>query len=80
LNKTQQGIIRTTTQYADRSPIEPECVLSKWQNYCGVVVRKNARLCGPGMMFHKTCKKHYGGSSKNITFSILSKEKMAKML
>jgi hypothetical protein len=31
-------------------------------------------------MFQKKCKKHYGDSSKNITFSFLGKKKLAKML
>jgi hypothetical protein len=38
---------------------------------------KNARSSGPGMMFQKTCKKQYGNSSKNITFSLL-KEQIGK--
>jgi hypothetical protein len=41
---------------------------------------RNARSPGPGMMFQKKCKKHYGDSSKNIIFSLLSKKKLAKML
>jgi hypothetical protein len=41
---------------------------------------RNARLSGPRMMLQKICKKHYGDSSKNITFSLLSKKKLAKML
>jgi hypothetical protein len=41
---------------------------------------RNARLSGPRMMFQKKCKKHYEDSSKNITFSLLSKKKLAKML
>jgi hypothetical protein len=44
LNKMQQGIIRITTQYADGSPIEPESVLSKWQNDCGVVAREKCMI------------------------------------
>jgi hypothetical protein len=44
----QRGIIRITTRYVDGSPIEPEGVLLKWRNGCGVVAgekcnRKNAR-------------------------------------
>jgi hypothetical protein len=61
-------------------PIEPKGVLSKWRNDCGVVARKNARSFGPGMMFQKTCKKHYGDSLKNIIFSLLSKNNLAKMV
>jgi hypothetical protein len=81
LNKIQQGIIRITTQYANGSPIEPEGVLSKWQNDCGVLVREKARSSGPGMrLFQKTPNKHYGDSSKNITFSFSRKKKLAKML
>jgi hypothetical protein len=41
---------------------------------------ENARSSGPGMMFQKTCKKHYGDSSNNITFSLLRKNNLAKML
>jgi hypothetical protein len=41
---------------------------------------RNVRLSGPGMMFQKKCKKHYGDSSKNLTFSLWSKKKLAKML
>jgi hypothetical protein len=67
-------------QYADESPIEPNCILSKCQNDCGVLARENARSSGPGMMFQNTCKKYYGDSSKNIKFSLLSKKKLAKML
>jgi hypothetical protein len=44
LNKMKQGIIRITTQYADGSPVEPESVLSKWQNDCGVVVREKCKI------------------------------------
>jgi hypothetical protein len=77
----QQDIIRITAQYADGSPIEPKGVLSKWRNDCGAVVRKNARSSSLRMMlFQKTCKKPYGDSSKNITFSLLSKKKLTKML
>jgi hypothetical protein len=41
---------------------------------------KNARLFDPGMMFQKTCKKHYGESSKNNKFCLLGKKKLTKML
>jgi hypothetical protein len=41
---------------------------------------RNARSVGPGMMFQKKCKKRYEDSSKNITFFLLSKKKLAKML
>jgi hypothetical protein len=41
---------------------------------------RNARSSSPGMMFQKKRKKYYGDSSKNITFSLLSKKKLAKML
>jgi hypothetical protein len=44
LNKMQQCIIRITTQYTDGSPIEPEGVLSKWQNDCDVVVREKFKI------------------------------------
>jgi hypothetical protein len=37
----QQGIIRI---YIDGASIEPECVLSKWQNDGGVVVRKKCKI------------------------------------
>jgi hypothetical protein len=37
----QQGIIRI---YIDGASIEPECVLSKWQNDGGVVVRKKSKI------------------------------------
>jgi hypothetical protein len=39
---------------------------------------RNARSSVPGMMLQKKCKKHYGDSSKNITFSLLSKKKIGK--
>jgi hypothetical protein len=41
---------------------------------------RNARLSGPRMMFQKKCKKYYGDSSNNITFSLPSKTKLAKIL
>jgi hypothetical protein len=41
---------------------------------------RNARLSGPGKMFQKKYNKHYGDPSKNITFSLLSKKKLTKML
>jgi hypothetical protein len=44
LNKMQQDIIRITMQYADGAPIEPEGVLSKWQNDCGVVGREKCKI------------------------------------
>jgi hypothetical protein len=44
LNKMQQAIIRITVQYVDGSPIEPEGVLSKWWNDCGVVVREKCKI------------------------------------
>jgi hypothetical protein len=47
---------------------------------CGVIERKNARSSALGMMFQKTCKKYYGNSSKNITFSLLGRKILAKML
>jgi hypothetical protein len=53
-------------------------MLTKWRNDCGVVVRKNARSSRPRMIFQKACKKHYRDSSKNITFSLLSKNNLAK--
>jgi hypothetical protein len=74
LNEMQQDIIRLTTQYGDGSPIEPKGILSNWRNDCGVVARENARLSGLGMIFQKTCKKHFEDSSKNITFSLSSKK------
>jgi hypothetical protein len=40
----QQGIIRAMPQYADRSPIEPKVILSKWQNDCDVVVREKCKM------------------------------------
>jgi hypothetical protein len=40
----QQGIIRITTQYADRSPIEPKGVVSKWRNNCSVVAREKCKI------------------------------------
>jgi hypothetical protein len=39
---------------------------------------RNSRSSGHGMMLQKKCKKHYGDSSKNITFSLLSKKKIGK--
>jgi hypothetical protein len=41
---------------------------------------KNARSSGPEVMFQKTYKKHYVDSSKNITFSLLSKNNLVKMI
>jgi hypothetical protein len=40
----QQGIIRIMTQYADGAPIEPEGVLSKWRDDCGVVAREKCKI------------------------------------
>jgi hypothetical protein len=31
-------------QYADGSPIEPEGLLSKWQNYSSVVTREKCKI------------------------------------
>jgi hypothetical protein len=76
----QQGIIRIMAQYADGSPIELEGILSKWRNDCGVVAREKCKIFGPGMMLQKKCKKHYGDSSNNIIFSLLTEKKLAKML
>jgi hypothetical protein len=80
LNKMQQDIIRITSQYPDGSPIEPEGVLSKWETTAVLLRGRNARSSDPEMMLQKKCKKHYGDSSKNITFSLLSKKQLAKML
>jgi hypothetical protein len=44
LEKMQQGIIRITTQYVDGSPIEPEGILSKWQNDYGVVAMEKCKI------------------------------------
>jgi hypothetical protein len=44
MNKMQQDIIRITVQYADGSPIEPEGVLSKWQNDYGVIAREKCKI------------------------------------
>jgi hypothetical protein len=41
---------------------------------------RNTRSSSLGMMLQKKCKKHYRDSSKNITFSLPSKKKLAKML
>jgi hypothetical protein len=41
---------------------------------------RNAKSSDPGMMLEKKCKKHYEDSSKNITFSLLRKKKLAKMI
>jgi hypothetical protein len=41
---------------------------------------RNVRSSGPRMMLQKKYKKHYVDSSKNITFFLLSKKKMIKML
>jgi hypothetical protein len=78
LNKMQQYIIRIMVQYADGPWIESNGVLSKWRNICGVVARENTRSSSPGMMFQKTCKKHYEDSSKNITFFPSEEEQVDK--
>jgi hypothetical protein len=44
LNKMQQGMIRIMVQYADGSPIEPEGVLLKWWNDCGVIAREKYKI------------------------------------
>jgi hypothetical protein len=44
LNKMRQEIIRITGQYANGSPIEPEGILSKWQNNYGVVEREKCKV------------------------------------
>jgi hypothetical protein len=44
LNKMQQDIIRITAQYIYGSPIEPEGVLSKLRNDCGVVAREKCKI------------------------------------
>jgi hypothetical protein len=67
----QQGIIRITAavffQNGETTPV--------------LLRAKNARSSGPWMMlFQKTCKKHYGDTSKNITFFLLTKKKLAKMI
>jgi hypothetical protein len=41
---------------------------------------RNTRSFGPEMMLQKKCKKHYDDSSKNITFFLLSKKKLTKIL
>jgi hypothetical protein len=33
-----------TVQYADGSPIEPEYILSKWQNDCDIVAREKCKI------------------------------------
>jgi hypothetical protein len=45
-----------------------------------VLQGKSARSSGPRMMLQKICRKHYGDSSKNITFPLMNKKKLAKML
>jgi hypothetical protein len=35
---------KITTQYADGSLIEPEGILSKWQNDCDVVAREKCNI------------------------------------
>jgi hypothetical protein len=71
LNKMQQGIIRITAAVFFRNGETTPVLLRA----------KNARSSDPWMMlFQKTCKKHYGDTSKNITFFLLTKKKLAKML
>jgi hypothetical protein len=48
LKKMQEEIIKVTTQFLDGSPIEPKCVLSKYHNECGVLVKENVR--SPGLI------------------------------
>jgi hypothetical protein len=76
----QQGIIRIMAQYADGSPIEPKGILQNGKMTVVLLRGRNARSSGLGLMLQKKCKKHYGDSSKNITFSLLSKKILAKML
>jgi hypothetical protein len=40
----QEGIIKVTTQFPDGSPIEPKCIISKWRNDCGVLMRKKCKI------------------------------------
>jgi hypothetical protein len=40
---------------------------------------RKARSSSPEMMLQKKCKKHYVDSLENITFSLLSMKKLAKM-
>jgi hypothetical protein len=53
LNKMQEWIIKVMTQFRDGSTIEPNGILSKWRNDCGVLARDNVR--SPrliGALFH----------------------------
>jgi hypothetical protein len=80
MNKMQQCIIRITVQYANGSLIEPESVLSKWRNDCGVVVREKCKIVWSWNDVTKEMQEKLWDSSKNITFSFLSKKKLVKML
>jgi hypothetical protein len=80
MDKMQQCIIRITVQYANGSPIEPESVLSKWRNDCGVVVREKYKIIWSRNDVTKEMQETLWDSSKNITFSLLTKKKLVKML
>jgi hypothetical protein len=40
----QEGIIKVTTQFPDGSPIEHKCILSKWCNNYGVLMREICKI------------------------------------
>jgi hypothetical protein len=44
LNKMQEGIIKVTSQFPYESPIGPKCILSKWRNDYGVLVREKCKI------------------------------------
>jgi hypothetical protein len=80
LNKIQQGIIRITTQYADRSPIEPKGVVLKWCNDSGVVAREKCKIIWSWDDVSKDMQETLWGFIQEHYIFFSEKEKMAKML
>jgi hypothetical protein len=78
LNKIQQHIIRIMAQYADGSLIEPEGVLSKWQNDCGVVAREKCKIIWSWNDVSKEMQETIWGFIKEHYISPSEQEKIGK--
>jgi hypothetical protein len=81
MNKMQQDIIRITVQYADGSPIEPEGILSKWQNDYGVIAREKCKIIWSwDYVIEEMQEILWGFIKEHYIFFLLSKKKLTKML
>jgi hypothetical protein len=73
--------MKVTTQFPYGWPVQPEDVLSKWHNDCGVLAREKCKIIWYNwVMLQKMRKKLYGNWSRHIMSSLLNMKNLSKWL